>query len=66
MEMNEEYVTNEYLIRALTNYVADSEIADVAKTGRYEDLVGVPNNFATKEYVDEAIKKVLEEIIKGN
>lgn len=65
MEMNEEYVTNQYLIRALTNYVADSELADVAKTGRYEDLAGIPNNLATKEYVDEAIQKAIEKITKS-
>lgn len=40
--LKEEYVTNDYLIRALTNYVADSELADVAKTGLYDDLKNKP------------------------
>ena len=37
-----DYVTNQYLIQALANYVADSELADVAKTGSYNDLSNKP------------------------
>ena len=38
-----EYVDNQYLVQALTNYVAESELANVATSGSYEDLTNKPN-----------------------
>ena len=42
-EVPEDYVTNQYLVQALTNYVADDELASVATSGSYEDLTNKPN-----------------------
>lgn len=42
-ENDSEYVTNQYLVQALTNYVADDELASVATSGSYEDLTNKPN-----------------------
>ena len=50
-----------------TNYTSTSDLATVALTGEYNDLLNKPeiptiDNLTTKEYVDEEINKVLNTI----
>ena len=52
-ENDKDYIDNTYLVQALANYVADSEIADVAKTGSYNDLSNKPT-------IPTAITKIWE------
>lgn len=50
-------------IENLKEYSKTNEFAKVAFSGEYKDLLNIPDNLATNEYVDQRIEEVAKQIV---